>query len=724
MKKISFTQGSTLINYSAGVIGFLSLLTYFRVPENMKPLAINLIVASGSIALTNKLLSESYERSANDQLEQMINDSSVIVDEAKTKYSYLLDENAKLTNQLKETANLLETEKEHHRLKQLEYLAEVASLTAKLNNYKQELDDAVSVKSTLTQQLERLHREHNDLLIIEVSKALEQHYQTLKMSIEHHLKVDYYVDISSQILAFRDKFDELVKHTNFALREIKNLEDISISVQDIIDIWDRFIKLKHQWKNLLNVRERLGLKKVLELLEECKENQSQLIPVSNAQKLSDGLSQYHAQQLDKLYNQTNSITTDVNNLQNQVNDLLGQIEQKNLEIDLLKNKLNQPITWRLATRDDLKIGNLIINYFQNLGIILDRASANYKGHESTLRFHADRNPRFLGVGELNKHSEALQQACNVRKPVTFEWDSENGLLEATVVISAKPQKSNDADINKLWKLSSQFASIVSKWERVRITGQSQAGKSPTAENIAVCIMASRKDAGEIKLYNPQHDSRKNHFSIPVTGTSHDDSIEALSKLAETINAHGGSRDTFNLYIFDEIDSTLTSGEDALKIASDIKEIIKQASHQNIGAIFTGQNANAKNYKGFDRSDWNNVVNVHLGANIKDALTNQNQFGKEVAERLKTQSDKLLEYCIEKNQELGLEATDPQAYRHALVIEPNKPPYFIQLPDFGSYTYNQLNINQCPHCGSKNIVSHGGNRRKCNDCGKTFAIKMN
>lgn len=719
MKKISFTQGSTLINYSAGIIGFLSLLTYFRVPDNMKPLAINLIVASGSIALTNKLLSESYERSANDQLEQIINDSSSIVEDAKTQYSYLLDDNLKLTNQLKETTNLLENEKEHHRLKQLEYLAEVTSLTARLNDYKQQLNDALNVKNTLTQQLELLHREHNDLVIIEVSKSLESHYQTLKASIEHHLRIPYYVDVSNQILGFRDKFDELVAHTNTTLREIKALEDISISIEDIIDIWDRFIKLKHQWKNLLNVRERLGLKKVLELLEECRENQSQLIPVSNAQKLSDGLSQYHAQQLDKLYNQTNSITTDVNNLQNQVNDLLGQIEAKNLEIDELKNKLNTPINWRLATRDDLIIGNLIIKYFQNLGIILDRASANYKGYESTLKFHTDRNPRFLGIGELNKHSEALQQACNVRKPVTFEWDAENGLLEATIVISAKPQKSNDADINKLWKQSSQFTSIVAKWERIRITGQSQAGKSPTAENIAVCIMASRKDAGEIKLYNPQHDSRKNHFSIPVTGTSHDDSIEALGELAAAINAQSGDRQKFHLYIFDEIDSTLSSSEDVLSTANNIKAIIKQASHQNIGAIFTGQNANAKQYKGFDRSDWNNAVNVHLGSNVKDALTNSNQFSKETADKLKTQADKLFEYCQEKNSELGLEPTDPQAYRFALVIEPNKAPYFLQLPDFGQYTFDQLNVNQCPHCGSKNTIGHGANRRRCKDCGKTF-----
>ncbi len=88
MNSIKFNQASKTINFISLSISFLSVLSYFKVPYNIKPLTINIIIASSSIALTNKLLSESYERSANDQLEQIINDSTNIVEDAQTQYSY------------------------------------------------------------------------------------------------------------------------------------------------------------------------------------------------------------------------------------------------------------------------------------------------------------------------------------------------------------------------------------------------------------------------------------------------------------------------------------------------------------------------------------------------------------------------------------------------------------------------------------------------------------
>jgi hypothetical protein len=131
----------------------------------------------------------------------------------------------------------------------------------------------------------------------------------------------------------------------------------------------------------------------------------------------------------------------------------------------------------------------------------------------------------------------------------------------------------------------------------------------------------------------------------------------------------------------------TKGKKAV-IGGNVNFIIKQASHQNLGAIFIGQNANVSEYPGMDRSDWNSAVNVHIGANAYDAITNSNRFTSDEVSRLKQTADKITEFCHDKNTELGLEKIDPQAYRFALVIEPNKKPYFIELPAFGTYTYDQ------------------------------------
>jgi hypothetical protein len=209
------------------------------------------------------------------------------------------------------------------------------------------------------------------------------------------------------------------------------------------------------------------------------------------------------------------------------------------------------------------------------------------------------------------------------------------------------------------------------------------------------------------------------------GTSHNDSENGIAELAKKVDL----RSSFELYIFDEIDSTMshTKGKKSA-IGSNVNFIIKQASHQNLGAIFIGQNANVSEYPGMDRSDWNSAVNIHIGANAYDAISNSNQFTAEEQGKLKAAADKLTGYCQTKNDELGLDRTNPQAFRFALVLEPGKKPYFIELPSFGRYAHDMIqpaetNDLKCPDCNSVNIKKNGKlndhQRFKCNDCSKNW-----
>jgi hypothetical protein len=382
--------------------------------------------------------------------------------------------------------------------------------------------------------------------------------------------------------------------------------------------------------------------------------------------------------------------------------------------------MNRPYKWSLASRIDLQIGNIIIGYFEGKGLILDRAKCDYDHWQSTLSFHIDRNARIILPSELEPEAERLQQLTHTLSPIKFGWNADEGLLTAWLHLARKPVKPIiEADINKVWRTADKFQTTVKGWSRVRITGGSESGKSPTAENLAVCILLSRGGSGE--LYNPQDDSVKNYWSIPTVGSSHEDSLSGIETLAAIVNQKTNDRSQFKLSIFDEIDSTIASVEkkNQSEVGKLISTIIKQSSHQNLGVIFIGQNANAKNYPGMDRSDWNSAVNLHIGSNAYDAISNSNQITREQQENLKLQADKLTEFCTSKNAELGLERTNPVAYRFALVLGDGKP-YFIQLPDFGAYTYQMIeNALKCPKCDSRNHISHGGNRRKCKDCNHVF-----
>jgi uncharacterized protein YoxC len=354
---------------------------------------------------------------------------------------------------------------------------------------------------------------------------------------------------------------------------------------------------------------------------------------------------------------------------------------------------------------------------------------------------------------------------------TFDFNRQNSTVALDVTLRrASKKQSNEKDVNKLWVPASKFEQTVKAWSRVRITGGSESGKSPTAENIAVCILKHRP--GTAKLYNPQHDSVKNYWTVPVVGTSHKDSEKAIAALAKQVDARSNgqeSRERFELSIFDEIDSTMshTKGKKSA-IGGDVNFIIKQASHQNLGAIFIGQNANVSEYPGMDRSDWNNAVNVHIGFNCYDAITNSNLFTTDEITRLKVIADKLTEFCSTKNEELGLDKTDTNSYRFAFVVEPGKKPYFIELPPFGTYTYSDLltlettgnetgmigndagtsgnvreepiqgkgstsgnshgNPGMCPHCGNSHFRvkqrSEKSTRYQCLkvECNKSFTVK--
>jgi len=420
-----------------------------------------------------------------------------------------------------------------------------------------------------------------------------------------------------------------------------------------------------------------------------------------------------------------------------VNDGLTQsqeLEKLQGEVISLKNKLSElskPLKYP-GLSEQARVGNAIIDFYSRLGYTLDAIDWSSTETGYKLMFHTSRNgSRFISTDLLNDgdNSAKLKEVSAALNNPKFEQCDRASYFSLTIQTRHKTKTSAD-DIAKLWLPSTQFPQLAKNWTRLRLTGGSESGKSPTAENIAVAILKSRP--GAAKLFNPQHNSSKNYWTVPVVGESHNDSERGIAELAKKVDLRANgeeTRDTFELHIFDEIDSTMshTKGKKSA-IGANIKFIIKQASHQNLGIICIGQNANVTNYPGLDRSDWNSAVNIHIGSNSYDAITNSNQFTTDEQGKLKSVADKLTEYCQSRNDELGLDRTNPNAYRFALVIEPSKKPYFIELPSFGKYTYNQLEVVEsddlkCPECNSTSIKKNGkiGDKQKfrCNDCSKNW-----
>lgn len=366
----------------------------------------------------------------------------------------------------------------------------------------------------------------------------------------------------------------------------------------------------------------------------------------------------------------------------QINDLLTRLQELELPF-LLPGEPEQA-----------KVSNSIAMHYLSIGYRLDcidwlQTDTGYK-----LLFSTSRNgQRFISGDMLNDKElalpEKLKELSNALNTPKFERSERGGHWYVDIQKwYPRKEKIQEKDISKLWVTVDKFEPKVKHWERIRITGGSKSGKSPTAENIAI-IMALHSSNKKISLYNPREDSLKNHWSIPAIGNTHDDSRDGLKALVECVeNKVKG----LPIYLFDEIDNTLTDtkqGKKQYAVGNQIKFILKEASHDGLKVIFVGQNANSSNYPGFERTDWNNAINMHIGDNAYDAITNSNLFTNTEQVALKEKADKIKAFCESKNEELGLDENSENAYRFAFIVEPGKRPYFMELPSFGSYTYDLL-----------------------------------
>lgn len=380
------------------------------------------------------------------------------------------------------------------------------------------------------------------------------------------------------------------------------------------------------------------------------------------------------------------------------------------------------------------VGNSISTYYYNrYGFYLD--ALHWEDTELGFKvvYSIRRNPG-LPENELTADNsmEQVTAHTNALHGTEPKWEFNRQFSQLTLTVQLRrPTKVKVDELPRGVRKASEFLKIVKSWRRIRITGGSESGKSPTAENLICAIL--QQTPGHCDFYDPQFESVKNHRTIPAVGHSHPDSVQGMKDYQVKMNSEPSS----SLYMawFDEIDTTLDQHP---KSASDLKAILKQSSHKNCGLVITGQNANVRNLKGgFDRSDMNNCICLHIGDNYRDAIANSHLSTPEKEGLMRT-GDALTEWCATKNEQDGLDHTDPSAYRFALVLEPNKKGYYLILPEFGEYQWQgdippestdaPLKAPNCPTCGTNSrkngllkTVTPPQQRWKCKsaECGREF-----
>ena len=734
---------------SSTILGITGLVQFCHTQGITKTLALTVGVAGTSSALVCAGLGIAYDARHQSQQREL---DGTFQDIERTKKGEINGLKLDIEN-LKSTIATLSTQGK-------QYLTEISDLKTQLNFKAEQYLKILAEKDLKISKLSGIVSQRDTRVadFLEdsrgyVSNFLSLRYQSLD-SLQKSLEkaVDNVDVVPLAACSFERRIGdirELKGELLDALNEIKSLEitDFKIVLDFIFKFDNKFLNVKVRWKDF-------QAKEVKAENTNLRDSLAESMPKAVAiERLQDGLNDFDVRITEKY----ETLLLNNNSIHAQLLDLL---EQRNLVIDDLQRQneaLQKPLL-ALGTSDYALAANRIANYYyENYGYKLDVIHwlENETGY--SVLYATRRNPG-LTETELLPHNTREQLAaftnCLEGTLPKFTFNYQHSTVTLDITLRKPPKKDNTKDdVDKIWIPVSKFESYVKRWERIRITAGSTGGKSPTAKNLALAIMNSRHGQGEIKLYDPQDGSKKDYWNMPKVGTSHADNLAGMKEVCKLIDSRRhGSNHPFVLYIFDEVDNTVTQLKEGAKFKDLIKVSLKEGSHANVGVIYIGQSADANEVPGMTHSNWGNAVQLHIGSNAGAVIETMKTLTAEDSEKLLKQYRKIQEYCDRQNEELGLDIfTDAGAYRFALAVPLTGLPKFIQLPPFDTYEYSEVmkDANKseetldekaeslltaatvpsvvCPHCNSANWKRNGKDKAtktiqqyKCFDCSKGFS----
>ncbi|AVH68578.1 hypothetical protein [Nostoc sp. 'Peltigera membranacea cyanobiont' N6] len=147
---------------------------------------------------------------------------------------------------------------------------------------------------------------------------------------------------------------------------------------------------------------------------------------------------------------------------------------------------------------------------------------------------------------------------------------------------------------------------------------------------------------------------------------------------------------FQIWAWDELDNTLNSCSEPYKAGENLKKILKQFGHNNIGWIVSGQSVMTKQIPGFTNDDRSLFTEIIIGIpKIRHYL---NTYGKgknseSNLAKLIRNLDAIEEYIDHKNE---LVTDDARLLRVALVVDSRSPKlYFLPNLDKVSFNYSLI-----------------------------------
>jgi hypothetical protein len=522
-------------------------------------------------------------------------------------------------------------------------------------------------------------------LVEDITGELDRLIVLARTAVEELLE-EWEIKLSSLIETKKDQYPKLTERLNALLEEGRcKLADYTEKLGQTPSKWDSLgdllslyyclnddlvnVKTKaiQAIAKLTNQQTQLELQEVEEILQQWQT--ANLVP---RDKLEHIIRNYEAAlnefrvEFSNRFDATHQFALALEGQSQEDDKFVKKLLTKMQELERQIHQLSRPLRYLNATRSDMVIANIVISYFERLGIILDRAGTDYRGYEASLEFITERTGRLVLASELNEHVERLQPLTHVLNQLEFKLDPETGLMTLLVRWASKPAVDN-TDLAKrlltpLDEVVKKLVGNLSHKPTIRVMGATGEGKGVMVRYLLKSILATH--SWYCRLHDPQDGSSEDHWGIPKVSKSGGELKQALKDIEkQMIQREASGWSVVTLDVLDEIDTHLERKE---KKESFI-DLISRIRHLGMKLILIGQNPKVGR-AGFEWSDMQQMNCIYMGASAFDAI--------EANPQLKPRKDKLTkdyltlsEHYEKVNQGLG----DGEKYLFDLVVIPGKTP---------------------------------------------------
>jgi chromosome segregation ATPase len=269
----------------------------------------------------------------------------------------------------------------------------------RIEDLNQELSQAVNQSTQLQNQVDGLmaQRQSQQQLIEQVTGELDRLLDMARVAVEESLS-EWDTRLSSLVNTKREQYPKLAERLNQLFEEGQGLiADYKAKLSETPKKWNSLADLLSLYyvcnDDLQNIRVKavqaiarltnqetlLELQTYQAAIEEWEE--AKLIPRSKVEKL---IAKYEAMlaefrtDLNQRFENAQSIANALEGELTKDEEFFLRLRMKVKELEEKVHHLSKPLEWRPATRADMKVANIFIRYFEQLGVILDRAGTDYK----------------------------------------------------------------------------------------------------------------------------------------------------------------------------------------------------------------------------------------------------------------------------------------------------------------------------------------------------------